>query len=117
MRPPGRTTRASSAKKPRSSTRLRSAKPQVAASAVASRNGSRRMSPWTSGASVRAAANMPSEVDTDRPEPVTARLRGEVTRTAGEIEDRRSRRDVGAARALRRHRHVEAEGHHPFTRS
>src|SRR4029450_5040409 len=64
MRPPGRTTRASSSHSGARSTRLRSAKPQVTPSTVPSRTGRRRASPCTRGAVVRAAASIPKDRST-----------------------------------------------------
>ena len=59
IRPPGRTTRASSSKNAGNSVRLRSAKPQVTPSTEPPGAGRRRMSVWTRGAPERSAASIP----------------------------------------------------------
>ena len=88
MRPPGRTTRPSSAKKAARSTRLRSANPHVTPSAAPSGTGSRRMSACTRGAPLRSARSMPRLRSTEiGPEAAAGEVDAEVAGAAGQVED------------------------------
>ena len=116
MRPPGRTTRASSAKKASRSTRLRSANPHVdPVDGGVARTGRRRMSACTRGAPLRSARSIPK---LGRPRSAAGRSsRRSMHRSPVPLarsSDGGSRTAGRNARTARRApAHVEAERHDP----
>ena len=92
MRPPGRTTRASSAKMARRSVKFRSAKPHVTPSTEASGIGSAAAVGLDAGeAPRRGGQHAEAEVDADRDQSALGELGGQVAGAAGQVDHHATR--------------------------